>query len=436
MRIFTKATAQPVQHFQSGLEFCADSLCDLNSKFPNGLKFRAIIFFLLFSQLFSAKIAAQDSLYKKRDGFFMGGYVAIPAYSTLGTTREGVELFAGAEPFILTARFYRSKKYEKYFFEDAITLGWKKTFCTSFNTTLSLGYADLAFEHDSYTFPEIARENFDKRPGLIIEEKLGYRFHTEGKDPGPWGIAANYYCILNNGKLIQGWSAGIDLTLDYAYRNSSNHIERIGERKSKRAGRKADKKEKVTGSTITVGYKYRIRTNFITGMAFSPHLDFEHRYNVKWGWGIGVFAWPAHGSRTILRMFENPDFQMSGGGGFVDWIYFQPCWKNDHYWTFGLRCGYRDLAGVCAIGTKVISPDYYITRSRKDIVTAWRVSFVMPPEDSHWSIDWYFTAGMRTSFYKTKFPQYANFESSFLNPKTGCYVLPEFTGGLELGFGW
>jgi hypothetical protein len=171
-------------------------------------------------------------------------------------------------------------------------------------------------------------------------------------------------------------------------------------------------------------------------MLFSPHLDFEHWYTNKRGWGISVFFRPALDNyTTILRSFESPDFQMKGYGGFADWLWYKAGWKKARYWTFAVRCGYRYLSGRCAIGSKVLSPDYYVKRERQDIVTAWRVSFVMPPVDSHWAIDWYFTAGVRTSFYKTSFPN-SNFESSFSHPKTGCYVLPEFVAGFEFGFGW
>ena len=225
------------------------------------------------------------------------------------------------------------------------------------------------------------------------------------------------------------------MTLDYTYWNNSKRVERIEERDNERAEHRTNKRANDTLALISSVYTNRIRTNFITGMAFSPHIDFEHRYSKKWGWGFGVFAWPNHGSRTILRMFDNPDYQMSGGGGFVDWMRFQPSYKSNWYWTFGLRTGYRNLSGVCAIGTKITSPDYYVKRSRQDIVTACRVSLVMPPQDSKWSLDWYFTFGARTSFYKTKFPQ-TYFEPYFLYPKNGCYVLPEFTGGFEFGFGW
>lgn len=401
------------------------------------LKTPALILFFFISRFFITAVSAQDSIYKK-DDFFIGGYAGITSFSTLGKTKEAVEISAGADQLILTARFYRSKSSDKYFFEDAIEIGWRKKLNASFTNTLSIGYADLAFEHDFYTHPEISAKNFDKKSGLILEEKFAYRFRKQNDVLSVWGIAANYYCIFYDSKPIHGWSLGIDMTLDYTYWNNPNRVERIEERnneKSKRSKNKKVNKELASESTV---YTNRIRTNFITGMAFSPHLDFEHRYSKKWGWGIGIFAWPYHGSRPILRMFDNPDFQMSGGGGFADWIYFQPSWKNDHYWTFGLRAGYRNLSGVCAIGTKIMSPDYYVKRSRQDIVTAWRVSFVMPPHESNWSLDWYFTFGARTSFYKTKFPESPspNFEPYFPHPKNGCYVLPEFTGGFEFGFGW
>ncbi|MDQ3111798.1 MAG: hypothetical protein M3R17_18070 [Bacteroidota bacterium] len=385
----------------------------------------------------SAKITADDSIHYNHKGFFLGGYLGIGSWSTMGTTREAVELTGGVKQLVFTARFYRSKRLNKYFFENAILAGWKKEFPSGFHNSLSAGYADLAFEHDFYTYPEISRKNFDKRSGLILEEKVGYRFHKQNKSPGVWGIALNYYCIFNEKKPIHGWSVGLDWTFDYLHWNNPKITSSTNDlSKTKRKKYHNDLKEV---SNDSIKFKYRIRANFITGILFSPHLDFEHWYSKKWGWGAGVFFRPVLNSYTgILRSFENPDFQLKGGGFFLDWMHYKAAWKNDHYWTFGLRCGYRNLSGRCAIGSKILSPDYYVKRWRQDIVTALRVSFVMPPRDSHWALDWYFTIGARTSFYKTQFPDYTmwNPEGSFTYPKTGCYVLPEFNAGLEVGFGW
>lgn len=189
-------------------------------------------------------------------------------------------------------------------------------------------------------------------------------------------------------------------------------------------------------SVDSIPYTYRIRTNCVTGMIFSPHIDFEHRYNEKWGWGIAAFARPI--SIRPYRLLENPDFQLTGFGGFADLIRYKPSWKG-RYWTFGLRCGYRNLTGRAQTGN-LSSPDYKTIRSRQDIVTAWRVSFVMPSKKYLINFDWYFTFGARTSFYKTRFfplhvGQYVE-TAGFGYPQNGCYVLPEFTGGLEFGFGW
>lgn len=387
---------------------------------------------LLFAQHYSAM---KDSLKKYEGRFFVGGYLGIGSPRKNGRTIEKIELNAGYKELVFTARFYRNwENYPvKHIYEDALMAGWKKKFWNGFSSTLSGGYADLAFENTIVEGTVLnVPENFHKRSGLVLEEKLGYNFHWWNSAPSIWGIAANYYCVFNSEKTIQGWTVGLDFTLDDMYWKNPNYKTK---RKHPPLG-----PPKRPGQKYVVPYKFRVRTNLITGMFFSPHLDFEYKYNGNWAWGVGVFMRPDNNFNAgILRLFDNPDMQLHGGGGYIDWVYFQPIWKNDHYWTFGLRTGYRNLSGVCAIGGNIYEPDYYVTRTRQDIVSDIRISFVMPPKNSKWAIDWYISGGARTSFYTTKFPPgnpYWDPSASFTQPKNGCYVLPEITGGFEIGFGW
>jgi hypothetical protein len=399
--------------------------------------FSFLIFFLPFAQIISAQ--KSDSIPSNQPGFFIEGFVGFPSYCTMGRNNEAVELSTGTGPFALTGRFYRTKGTQGYFFENAIELGWKKNFSHYFTNTLSAGYSDLAFEKDVTSGPDFGYWNFNKADGFILEEKFTYSFHGKNRVPSPFGIAASYYYIFNSIKPVQGLSLGIDLNFEDIYwQNSRRQNKNENREKKKRKTHEETVPDSAKKSEVVIPYHYRIRTNFITGMFFSPHIDFEHLYSKNFGWGFGFFV--RYKQHDLLGLFtKNPDIQLKGAGGFVDWIYFKPSWRNDHYWTFGARCGYRYLMGNCWYGDKLYEPDFYIDRIRQDIVFAGRVSFVMPPMDSHWSIDMYLSIGGRASYYKTSQPQYATYFNpsgydSF--PTNGCYLLPELAGGFEFGFGW
>jgi hypothetical protein len=396
--------------------------------------------FFFFS--FAAPLTAQnsDSLSKNNSGFFIDAFAGFPSYSNFGRNMEAVELSTGSGPIAWTGRFYRGKGNHGYLFEDALEIGWRKEFASCLTNTVSAGYSNLAFEKPFFTGPEISSWNFTKADGFVVEEKICYSFPGKNHSGSPWGIAGNYYYIFNPHEPVQGFSLGIDLMLENMYWQHSGFRKKKEKQKSPGKSDQGETNSKPVDTNsekpkFEIPYHYRIRTNFITGIIFSPHIDFEHRFSKRWGWGFGFSLRPKFNQeRGILRLFENPDFQLKGYAGFADWILYMPLWKNDHYFTFGLRCGYRNLSGTCAIGDKIMSPDYYIYRERQDIVSALRVSFIMPPEGSHSSIDWYFTIGARTSFYNSRVldPHLA----SYFNSLNGCYVLPEFAGGLEIGFGW
>lgn len=417
------------------------------------MKSLKIIFpFLIFFLAISAILPAQkvDSLPAKQPGFFIGSYVGVPSYCTKGITIEAVELSMGSRQIVLTTRFYRTRKSliktpgrQDYFFEDAIELGWKKSLNHSFTNTISAGYANLAFEDSTIWGDEIGFWNFTKVDGFILEEKLAFTFQKRNHTPSAFGIAANYYFIFNSIKPVHGFSVGIDLNLEdltwekrvYGKRMHKNVMEEEEERK-------VEKVQPIPCDSIP--FRNIIRTNFMAGILHTPHIDFEHRYNKRWGWGISAMHRSYFSLWSMGYAIQNPDYLLDGYGVYADLIFYEPFCNlsgKNRYMTFAFRTGYRNFYREKFPYEDSHYTLFYLTRSRQDIVTDFRISYIFP-SNAHLLIDLYLCFGARTSYYETQFfhtgPTYQIWEGkSFQNyPNNGCYVRSEYSAGIEIGFGW
>jgi hypothetical protein len=185
-------------------------------------------------------------------------------------------------------------------------------------------------------------------------------------------------------------------------------------------------------------------------MFYSPHIDFAKRYSKHWGWGMSVLIRPGL-DRAFYRFCDNPDVQLAGFGIFGDFSYYLPNYfsSKPRYWTFTLRGGYRDLSKQkFSVGYETSAYLWcYLTRVRQDIVSDFRISYVMPLTESHVVFDLFASIGARVSIYKTEFfsidspnHQLGTDTRVYTNangfPANGCYVLPEYNAGVEIGFGW
>jgi len=117
---------------------------------------------------------------------------------------------AGYGNVIVTARLCRSsgKELRGYIFEDAFMMGYRFHFGKSFNTTLSGGYSDLAFEKGYHTYFDATPDMFKKTNGFSLQAEAEWeipRLHAAS----PVSICGIYYTTFNPKMNLNGFVIGM-----------------------------------------------------------------------------------------------------------------------------------------------------------------------------------------------------------------------------------